>query len=294
MLLKKDDSGARTRWKIGAGGILLTLVILFLGFNLFAQEQAQEFYRNGYIYFSQGQFERALEMYQAALEADPEFLEAAYWLGKTYEQLGDLRSAFEQWTLVLLAQPANRDAFSKWREYAASLVRLSDQEEERIRQKFLEGADIAFTAQEAWNKVLPYAFSLLNRSDLNSLLLAGRIFSWGRERVSYLLAPYQRLAYQRALDTWLVSEESYPADSFSTYQFLQEVQEMVGEDFWQEKEPAVRNKLFAQQAGVSLEEASNIEKLEFTISPETITKETTQSGLLPGQRTPQFYLEEEE
>jgi tetratricopeptide (TPR) repeat protein len=65
------------------GAILIWVFFASLGFA----QNAQEYYKNGYLYFSQGDYQKALEAYQKAIQLDPQFWGAYYWLGKVYEQL---------------------------------------------------------------------------------------------------------------------------------------------------------------------------------------------------------------
>jgi len=94
-------------------GILLSLLLpLVLMEGIIYAQDAQTYYKNGYIYFTQENYEQAEQHYKKAIELDPNFEEAHYWLGKVYRQIGDYSQAVEQWKKVLEINPKNPYAFS--------------------------------------------------------------------------------------------------------------------------------------------------------------------------------------
>ena len=198
------------------GAILIWIFFVSLGFA----QNAQEYYKNGYLYFSQGDYQKALEAYQKAIQVDPQFWDAYYWLGKVYEQLGNIPEAVTAWKTVLIAQPLHKDAFQKWRYYVRS-VSVGESEKERWRDVFLyQNTAPAVGKEEAWSKIIPYALSLMGAKDVTSLRLAGAILRWAEQNVSALLVPYEKISYKRALE---VLKETLPAeDPYQVYEFLRE------------------------------------------------------------------------
>lgn len=198
------------------GAILIWIFFVSLGFA----QNAQEYYKNGYLYFSQGDYRKALEAYQKAIQVDPQFWDAYYWLGKVYEQLGNIPEAVTAWKTVLVAQPLHKDAFQKWRYYVRS-VSVGESEKERWRDVFLyQNTAPAVGKEEAWSKIIPYALSLMGAKDVTSLRLAGAILRWAGQNVSALLVPYEKISYKRALE---VLKETLPAeDPYQVYEFLRE------------------------------------------------------------------------
>jgi tetratricopeptide (TPR) repeat protein len=198
------------------GAILIWIFFVSLGFA----QNAQEYYKNGYLYFSQGDYQKALEAYQKAIQVDPQFWDAYYWLGKVYEQLGNIPEAVTAWKTVLVAQPLHKDAFQKWRYYVRS-VSVGESEKERWRDVFLyQNTAPAVGKEEAWSKIIPYALSLMGAKDVTSLRLAGAILRWAGQNVSALIVPYEKISYKRALE---VLKETLPAeDPYQVYEFLRE------------------------------------------------------------------------
>ena len=81
--------------------LLIFLLILILSGEVINAQDAQTYYKNGYTYFTQGNYEMAEQNYKKAVELDPNFEDAHYWLGKVYKQTGDYSRAVEQWKKVL-------------------------------------------------------------------------------------------------------------------------------------------------------------------------------------------------
>src|SRR5665811_843159 len=78
--------------------------------RIYAQDY-QTYYKNGYEYFLQGKYEMAEQDYKKAIELNPNFENAHYWLGKVYTQTGVYDQAIEQWKEVLRINPGNQYAF---------------------------------------------------------------------------------------------------------------------------------------------------------------------------------------
>ncbi|HSV31882.1 MAG TPA: tetratricopeptide repeat protein [Atribacteraceae bacterium] len=87
-------------WMRQHGGLVIGLVgilmVLFITGSPVWGIDAWTHHRNGYIFFSQGDFERSAEQYRLALEIDPGFHAARYWLGKALEQQGRIPEALAE------------------------------------------------------------------------------------------------------------------------------------------------------------------------------------------------------
>lgn len=257
-------------------GKLIIIVWLVLGIvpGLLAQTK-EECYQNGYIYFSQGKYEEAREWYRKALEIDPNFWEARYWLGKTEEQLGRIEEALKEWVVVLMAQPDNRDVFQKWRYYAPSYVSLQESDIQRLKSIFLEGGTPSFSEEEAWQELMPKAFLLLGRKDFTSPYLGARIMRWGGRNLSSLFYSYERRGYEQALDNLLLNLDE---DQELVYQFIKECEERFGEDEnFREKLSLLYEKIFAQQLDLSGEQAEGIKKVELEVEGREVKVSATLS-----------------
>jgi len=91
--------------------LLVLFLILILGSAIIYAQDYQTYYKNGYDYFLQGKYEMAEEYYKKAIELNPDFENAHYWLGKVCKQTGDYAQAIEQWKEVLRINPGNQYAF---------------------------------------------------------------------------------------------------------------------------------------------------------------------------------------
>lgn len=234
-------------------------------------QNAQEYYKNGYIYFSQGNYEKALEAYQKSVELDPQYWDAYYWLGKTYEKLGNVSEAVKAWRVILIAQPLHKEAFQKWRSYAAPRE-IREEEKERLKDSFLYQSTPSIGKEEAWSRVIPSAFSLMREKKLDSLRLAGIIMRWAGRNVSALLFPYERLSYQRALE--ILKESFSQEDLYTIYEFLQECLSFFEND--QEMLRLVNEVLgniFVAEAQISQEEEAQTAGIEFRIYQDRVEKE---------------------
>ena len=107
--------------------VILILFTIFLSTADFSIAQdAQSFYQNGYQYFSQGDYQKAEENYQKAVDLDPNFEDAHYWLGKVYRQTGQHEQAIQQWIEVLRINPRNPYAFRYLNERFQSTYRVQN------------------------------------------------------------------------------------------------------------------------------------------------------------------------
>ena len=91
--------------------LLVLFLILILGSAIIYAQDYQTYYKNGYEYFLQGKYEMAEQNYKKAIELNPNFENAHYWLGKVYTQTGAYNQAIEQWKEVLRINSGNQYAF---------------------------------------------------------------------------------------------------------------------------------------------------------------------------------------
>jgi tetratricopeptide (TPR) repeat protein len=92
--------------------ILLIFFVCFVFSNISSMAQdARKYYEDAYQLFSQKEYQKAEENYLKAIELDPNFEDAHYWLGKVYRQLGQYDKAVPQWIEVLKINPRNPYSF---------------------------------------------------------------------------------------------------------------------------------------------------------------------------------------
>jgi len=96
--------------KTGPSLLILFLILILASVVINAQDY-QTYYKNGYEYFLQEKYEMAEQHYKKAIELNPNFENAHYWLGKVYKQTGAYNQAIEQWKEVLRINPGNQYAF---------------------------------------------------------------------------------------------------------------------------------------------------------------------------------------
>jgi len=91
--------------------LLVLFLILILGSAIIDAQDYQIHYKNGYTYFLQEKYEMAEQSYKKAIELNPDFEDAHYWLGKVYTQTGAYDQAIVQWKEVLRINSGNQYAF---------------------------------------------------------------------------------------------------------------------------------------------------------------------------------------
>lgn len=93
-------------------GVMILFLLLFLWVNsiIFAQD-AQSYYKTGYEYFVQENYQKAEEYYKKAIEINPDFEKAHYWLGKVYSKINNYEKAVQEWKEVLRINSQNQYAF---------------------------------------------------------------------------------------------------------------------------------------------------------------------------------------
>ena len=96
--------------KTGLSLLILFLILILASVVINAQDY-QTYYKNGYEYFLQEKYEMAEQHYKKAIELNPNFENAHYWLGKVYKQTDAYSQAIEQWKEVLRINPGNQYAF---------------------------------------------------------------------------------------------------------------------------------------------------------------------------------------
>lgn len=96
--------------KISLSLLILFLILIIISGAIYAQDY-QTYYKNGYIYFTQENYGKAEQNYKKAIELNPNFENAHYWLGRVYQQSGAYNKAIEQWKEVLRINPENQYAF---------------------------------------------------------------------------------------------------------------------------------------------------------------------------------------
>jgi len=145
--------------KIGLS--LLTLfLILILGSAIIYAQDYQTYYKNGYEYFLQGKYEMAEQYYKKAIELNPDFENAHYWLGKVYKQTDDYGQAIEQWKEVLRINPRNQYAFQN---LTGSFKSTSRVQSDKANDYLNEGIEIIGNPEEYLFRVsAPSVDSLLS------------------------------------------------------------------------------------------------------------------------------------
>ena len=276
--------------------VFAILFLIFIGSSwigrCFAQD-AESLYKNAYIYFSQNNFEKAKETYQQAIEIKPGFWDAHYWLGKTLEMMGDIKGAIAEWKTILENNPTHVEAFKKWRPYATNSVKLSNQERLNLESIFIyQNGSPDVYRKNPWGTIIPYGFFILGQNDFVSAYLSARIFRWTGSQVSSLLYGYADTGYQRAIDLAL---SSLPEDSEVFFQFLKEVRAYYDKnESVQKKINRLFDVIFAQQAGVTPDEAPNIPRVEIRITAggveNTSSSEENKNGDAQTS-TPSFYID---
>jgi tetratricopeptide (TPR) repeat protein len=92
---------------------------------------------NGYIQESMGDNELAMEMYQAAVDADPTFAEAYNNMGRLYAEAGDISAAIEMYETALVHDPGLITALQNLAviyRHALGEEQLAFHYEEKVRQ----------------------------------------------------------------------------------------------------------------------------------------------------------------
>ena len=125
--------------------LLILFLILILGGSIIYAQDYQTYYKNGYEYFIQEKYEMAEQYYKKAIELNPDFENAHYWLGKVYRQTGAYNQAIEQWKEVLRINPGNQYAF---RNLIGSFKNISRVQSDEANDYLDEGIKIIGNPEE--------------------------------------------------------------------------------------------------------------------------------------------------
>lgn len=169
--------------------ILVLFLILILGSVIIYAQDYQTYYKNGYEYFLQEKYEMAEQYYKKAIELNPDFENAHYWLGKVYRQTGAYSQAIEQWKEVLRINPGNQYAF---KNLIGSFKNTSRVQSDKADDYLDEGIRIIGNPEEYLFKgsapsvnsllsAIPY-FKRAGSIEPNSL----EVFYWGGENYRVL------------------------------------------------------------------------------------------------------------
>lgn len=158
---------------------LVLFLILILGTTIIYAQDYQTYYKNGYEYFLQEKYEMAEQNYKKAIELNPDFEDAHYWLGKVYKQSSDYSQAIEQWKEVLRINPGNQYAF---RNLTDSFKSSSGVQSNKANDFLDEGIKIIGNPEE-------YLFKA-NAPSVNSLLSAIPYFKRATSIESNLLEAF--------------------------------------------------------------------------------------------------------
>ncbi|MBP8933164.1 MAG: tetratricopeptide repeat protein [Candidatus Atribacteria bacterium] len=268
--------------------LVLLIITFLLGENAFPQD-AETYYKNGYIYFSQNNFEKAKEAYQKAIQAKPDYWEARYWLGKTYEMMEEIPQAVNEWKTILQQQPNHSEAFKKWRYYAASQVSISNQERQNLENVFLyQNGSPEVYLNNPWDIIIPYGLVIMKQNDFISAFLSARLFRWAGSQISGLLSGYADASYQKALD---LAAANLPEDSELIFQLIKDVTSYYSQNnTMQKKVENLYQSILAQQTGLSVEETTNTSQIEIRVTASGIERGPV-NNLDQNGSNPRFYID---
>jgi len=143
--------------KTGLSLLILSLILILSSAIIYAQDY-QTYYKNGYEYFLQEKYEMAEEYYKKAIELNPDFEDAHYWLGKVYKQTGAYSQAIEQWKEVLRINPGNQYAFQN---LVGSFKSISRIQSDKANDYLDEGIRIIGNPEEYLFKVSAPSVNIL-------------------------------------------------------------------------------------------------------------------------------------
>ena len=268
--------------------LVLLIITFLLGENAFPQD-AETYYKNGYIYFSQNNFEKAKEAYQKAIQVKPDYWEARYWLGKTYEMMEEIPQAVNEWKTILQQQPNHSEAFKKWRYYAASQVSISNQERQNLENVFLyQNGSPEVYLNNPWDIIIPYGLVIMKQNDFISAFLSARLFRWAGSQISGLLSGYADASYQKALD---LAAANLPEDSELIFQLIKDVTSYYSQNnTMQKKVENLYQSILAQQTGLSVEETTNTSQIEIRVTASGIERGPV-NNLDQNGSNPRFYID---
>jgi tetratricopeptide (TPR) repeat protein len=209
------------RAKSNARLIYNVVFIIFISFvcieiSVMAQD-AQSFYQKGYEYFSQGDYQKAEENYQKAIDLDQNFEDAHYWLGKVYRQIGQYDKAIPQWIEVLRINPRNPYAFRYLNESFRSTGRVQNGSAADYFNKGIEMlgvADEVFINKNQYNnqillQVVPYFKKAIELKEdmIAAHYWLGEVYHVLSEKISWQYTSMAISSFEKAIQ---IEEENKP------------------------------------------------------------------------------------
>jgi tetratricopeptide (TPR) repeat protein len=92
---RRGDGSVRDESRVSKSMKLkVSILILFAGLCSGAARGQESEYATGRGYYTEGQFKKAAAHFQLALKANPDSAESYYWMGMSYEMLGDIAAPF--------------------------------------------------------------------------------------------------------------------------------------------------------------------------------------------------------
>jgi len=73
-------------------------------------KEAYNWYEQGYNEYEKKNYSRAIDSYRQAVRLNPKFVDAYYWLGRVYFDLGEYQQAISNYKQVLILEPGNTKA----------------------------------------------------------------------------------------------------------------------------------------------------------------------------------------
>jgi len=221
--------------------VLLIIFICFIYISSPSSAQdARSYYQDGYQFFSQGEYQKAEENYKKAIEIDPNFEDAHYWLGKVYRQLGQYDKAVPQWIEVLKLNPRNPYAFRYLNESFRGTPRVQNGNANEYIGKALEMLEItddAFLNRNRYNnlnllQVVPY---FKKATELKEDLTAahywlGEVYYALSEKISWQYTSMAINSFEKAIQIEEGKTNSYqrPSEYWYSYQELLGILKSLG------------------------------------------------------------------
>lgn len=205
-------------------------------------QDARSYYENGYQYFSQGDYQKAEESYQKAIELNPDFEDAHYWLGKVYRQTGQHTQAVPQWIEVLRINPRNPYAFRYLNESFRSTPRIQNGKAQDFYEESLKILKITkeeyFLNENNYNitellQIAPYFRKALELEDdfIPAYYWLGELYKILSKKISW---QYTSMAINNFENVIKIEEEktpitlTRPAEYWYTYQELADIYQSLG------------------------------------------------------------------
>ncbi len=197
--------------------VLFMVLFLFVSFSY--GEDAKTYYKLGYTYFTQKNFQEAVNAYKKALELDPKNADAAYWLGKAYFEMKKYKSAMDAWISALRIKESHRGAFLKLTGYYYYLIPESFKNAEgylKYAEKLLNVENKLIGKNLSIKKLL-IGFASIKRylrdnpTSIFANFLIGQVYERLSYNFTYQFYGYAISAYKKVIDY----EEKNHKDSFT-------------------------------------------------------------------------------